>query len=470
MFAKTLLSGFREIENYQRMSVSSEVILDTRSIKKNGKSPLKLRIIFNRKPKYYPTIFDLSMVEFQKLTAPRISANLEEIRDIIKQIEVDSRKIIKKIIPFSLLTFENLFIANHPHFKPLRNSHDIEIQNNDFDFEPYKKRFKILDETHPADDYISKLYYDYVSNLIQEGRIGSAFNYQDSYYSLKRFKGNVQIATITVSYLNQYERWMYDVRNCNRTTVGIKLRALRTIYNEAIEKSFVDRKQYPFGRRRYQIPATRKNKRSLATEDLQRLLNSNAENEKDEMYKDYWLFCFYCNGMNPKDFACLKFENIEDNYIVFYRSKTDRETKTDPRPIRAVINSEMQRIMNKWGNLDKTKSNYIFPILRHGENPLEIHMKVKRLAILINKGIRAVAQAEGVEAKVGNMQGRHSLATLLKRLGASTEFIQESLGHHDKKTTEIYLGEYDNETKMKFSSRLSSLKKTGKLKQKGKGL
>lgn len=440
------------------MSVSSEIVLDTRSVKKNGVFPLKLRIIFNRKTKYYPTLYDLSIADYNKLSAPRISHGLEQIREAVQQIEVDSRKFIKKIIPFNLSTFEDLFIINHPHFKPLRRTILSEIENNEFDFEPYKKRFKILEEPHPGDNFISKLFYDYIANLIQEGRIGSAFNYQDTYYSLKRFKGNVQIAEITTSYLNQFERWMYDVRKCNRTTIGIKLRPLRTIYNEAIEKNIVDRKQYPFGRRRYQIPATRKNKRALPTEDIHKLLNSNAENETDEMAKDYWLFCFYGNGMNPKDFACLKYENIEDDFIIFYRSKTDRETKDDPKPIRAVINAEMERIIGRWGNADKAKSNYIFPILSHSDNPLQVHMKVKRLAIIINKGIRSIARAEGIEAKVGNMEGRHSLATLLKRIGANTEFIQEILGHHDKKTTEIYLGEYDDEIKKKYSDELIALK------------
>jgi len=42
----------------------------------------------------------------------------------------------------------------------------------------------------------------------------------------------------------------------------------------------------------------------------------------------------------------------------------------------------------------------------------------------------------GIEKKVTTVVSRHTFSTQLKRLGASTEFIQEALGHTDKKTTE----------------------------------
>lgn len=53
---------------------------------------------------------------------------------------------------------------------------------------------------------------------------------------------------------------------------------------------------------------------------------------------------------------------------------------------------------------------------------------------------------------------RYSFSTILKCAGASTEFIQEALGHTDKKTTEAYLGSFSNELKKGFAQVLTEFK------------
>jgi integrase len=46
----------------------------------------------------------------------------------------------------------------------------------------------------------------------------------------------------------------------------------------------------------------------------------------------------------------------------------------------------------------------------------------------------------------------------MKKAGASTEYIQEALGHTDKRTTEHYLDSFDNEVKREFALRLTQFK------------
>ena len=53
---------------------------------------------------------------------------------------------------------------------------------------------------------------------------------------------------------------------------------------------------------------------------------------------------------------------------------------------------------------------------------------------------------------------RHTFSTVLKRSGASTEYIQEALGHKDAKTTENYLGSFGKEIKKEFAHQLTSFK------------
>ncbi len=48
--------------------------------------PVKLRVISKRVPKDYPTIYDLCKEDYNKLSAPRIHADLREIRAKLQQI------------------------------------------------------------------------------------------------------------------------------------------------------------------------------------------------------------------------------------------------------------------------------------------------------------------------------------------------------------------------------------------------
>jgi integrase/recombinase XerD len=51
----------------------------------------------------------------------------------------------------------------------------------------------------------------------------------------------------------------------------------------------------------------------------------------------------------------------------------------------------------------------------------------------------------------------------VKRSGASTEFIQEALGHTDSKTTENYLDSFENNMKKEFAKKLYGFKCQTKL-------
>jgi len=64
---------------------------------------------------------------------------------------------------------------------------------------------------------------------------------------------------------------------------------------------------------------------------------------------------------------------------------------------------------------------------------------------LINYWMKEIFTNLGIYKKAITYVARHTFSTALKRSGASTEFIQEALGHTDIKTTESYLDSFDRE-------------------------
>lgn len=182
------------------------------------------------------------------------------------------------------------------------------------------------------------------------------------------------------------------------------------------------------------------------------------EFQQDKKVKDYWFFCYFGNGMNPKDLAYLKCKNIDGEYLTFIRAKTERATRTDPKLITAYINEDMQKVIERWGNKDKSSANYIFPILDLNADPMQQYNRVKSFAKFINNGMLNITQRQLINRKATNMECRHTFSTVLKRSGASTEFIQEALGHTDKKTTENYLDSFEKVMKKEYSARLKAFK------------
>jgi site-specific recombinase XerD len=75
--------------------------------------------------------------------------------------------------------------------------------------------------------------------------------------------------------------------------------------------------------------------------------------------------------------------------------------------------------------------------------------------------MRIISIETGIEDHVTTYSARHSFSTVLKRSGASVEFISEALGHTDVRTTESYLDSFENELKKEFSNSLLAFKNVG---------
>jgi integrase len=438
---------------------SLSITLDTRRLKKRiGKYPVKLLVIHDSVPERYQTIYNLTQEEYDKLSAPRLSKELQEIRDKLQEINRTAEVAAKEVLPFSFKEFEKYYILSNPLFKKRKQKpSEGKYENVEIDWEPYQRKFPILNENHPDQDYISKVFVWYIKNLIKEKRIGSALNYQNTYYSLKKFNGNVRFLEISPSYLRQYEQWMRD-KGCSRSTVGINLRPLRAVYNVAIDEfGLIPRKNYPFGRRKYLIPTSKNIKKALTQDDIYKIYYYIPHSEEYHRARDFWMFFFFANGMNPKDFALLKYENIQGDFIVFERAKTQLTTRTDPKPITVYMNEDIKAYIEKWGNKDRSPNSYIFQILSPGMSPLDEHFTIKAFTKSINDHMATISRELNIP-KVTTIFTRHSFSTIMKRSGVSTEFIQEALGHTDKKTTENYLDGFENEAKIKYAENLVAFK------------
>jgi integrase/recombinase XerD len=108
---------------------------------------------------------------------------------------------------------------------------------------------------------------------------------------------------------------------------------------------------------------------------------------------------------------------------------------------------------------DRSLVSYIFPVLQPVLSELRVYDRIQNFVGLINYWMKEILLNLGIDKKATPYVARHTFSTVLKRSGASTEYIQEALGHINIRTTEAYLDSFDRETKRELAGRLLALKK-----------
>lgn len=269
--------------------------------------------------------------------------------------------------------------------------------------------------------------------------------------NIEKFAGtSLQFESISVDWLKKFEKHL--LKDKSHSTVGMHMREIRTIMNEAKKAGVIKDTQYPFGKDKYEIQTAEGTKKALTLQQIGHVVRFTDGGDTTERYRDLWFFIYLCNGINVADLVKLKYKNIKDGEICFIRQKTEKTTKTR-KEIRATITPEMEAIIKRWGNKPQL-DNYIFPYIDGKEDAEKRKRITKDLTKRINKRMKLIGKELGI-GNITTYAARHSFATVLKRSGANISFISESLGHNDLKTTESYLASFEKEERQKNAGLLT---------------
>lgn len=356
-----------------------------------------------------------------------------------------------------------------------KEAEDLETKRKDLLALEKKAKDELRPGLHPDDfepRFRSQGNYDnpldmllaYSDELREDGQIGTAIFYRSAYSSFKKFaeekyNGRVSFIQVTPRWLRQYEKWLLD-QGRSISTVGTHVRPMRTIFKKAIDAELIPLKLYPFGRNKYQCPASKGRKLALTDAQKDLILEYDGAHQQ---WVDLWKFSYYCNGMNFNDIARLKRKNIVEGILIYDRTKTER-TERNKVLMEITLHPEAVRILNKWGTRDLSPNAYMFPILKEGLTPAQEKYIIADWIKDANAALKEVVAS--INQKLGDDPGklklpgittywaRHTFATVLYRNGTPMEVIQEMLGHADLRTTKLYLDSFDIETKRKYSNLL----------------
>ncbi len=425
------------------MNIKISLYLDTRRKPQQGKYFVRLRLYDpeSNKARFFTTTFKFSDSDFEKIWKTKQPRN--DVKEQRKELEALIRKAeetARKLETFSFDNFEKLW---------------------------YKA---------PGEETNILYQYDQtVKRLNESERLGTALNYAYSKKALIDFaeyeKGQkpkkLHFKEITPAWLERFERFMRSEKTIinpdgktiikpgkSATTVGIHLRPLRALFNEAIDLKIIGRDIYPFGRRRYEIPQKNNVKKALNREQLKVFFEAIPATPEQERAKDYFFFLFNCAGINIKDLAGLRFSDLQGETIIYVREKTKRTTKTNIKPVVVFLNDYSKQFIEKYGNSDQSPGNYIFPIFTPGMNIRERYIKTSNFTRFINQHLKKLAIDNGIPDEISTYWSRHTFATTAVRSGASLEQVSQALNHKDLSTTKAYFAGFEDNTMKLLSDNL----------------
>ncbi len=407
----------------KQRNITVTIVPDKRRIKDDVTYPLKLRITYRGSRKYYATGYNASLEDYKLMKENNVRGELRKTNLALTEIQINAQKCCDCLETFSFTKFEELF---------------------------FPKKVPIMNLQSAFDSYISE--------LEENGQIGTAASYSCACVSLHKFKAGLKFEHLTPEFLRSYERWFIG-QGKSITTVGIYLRSLRAVINVAIQQEMMNFKDYPFGKRKYIIPTGRNIKKALSLEEVAKIYNYVTEPRSvKDMCRDYWIFIYLCNGLNVKDLCLLTYKNIAGDFIIFNRAKTNRSRRSNPEPIRVALKEDSKRIIAKWGQHQFSPDTYIFPYLKIGMTPQKQRDTILLLIHLINEHMKQIAIELEIYKPITTYYARHSFATILKNSGVSTEFISEALGHTSLETTKNYLAGFEQDAIKKTTDVLTSFK------------
>ena len=292
--------------------------------------------------------------------------------------------------------------------------------------------------------------HEVISNLKSEERFGTAYIYG---YALHAFQSFIGGGEIYFGALNRgaLKRFENHLRNKQRSwnTVSTYMRALRTVYNNAVDQGIIQGEYRLFN----SVFTGAKSDRKLAlpAEQVHHLLKGELSEElndqeiftaKMQQARDMLALMLLLQGMPFTDIIHLKREDLSLNragqeIISCRRQKTGTE-------LNVVLVPEAKDIINRYlsKDIDSPYLLYFFDGKTNGE---EIYQKYRKCLRELNYHLSKLPKFRGLNIKVSSYTARHTWATLAKFCEVPEEVISEGLGHSSLEVTRTYLKRFEDD-------------------------
>lgn len=390
---------------FNNLSFSAFITLRKNYVNKNGECGMYLRIIINRKTKYYslnkyiaPEMWDDKLGEVKKKHPDQIKLNT------VIRAEKDKA--------------DNLFLDMQRDKKIITHS--------SFEAELFKYRTKNNFEIY-AKKIIATMTGRYSPETIRQ--------YECEISKLNKFRNNIALNEIDTKFLQDYEYYMRNtLENCTNT-VNKTLKKIKLLLKYAKQEDLIA--TTPFDNYKLHIEPT--HRIYLTSEEISKIEELLDKKLNDKLYNVAVAFLFCCyTGLRYQDILAITKENITQTTI-------DKKKFT-------FINIRQH----------KTKESVMIPLCDQAQKILSLRKtQLKSLFVVysnqkMNDYLKLIAIAADINKNITMHTARHTFATVSLNLGIPLEVVSKLLGHTEIKTTQIYAKMMD-QTKFEHMEKWNNL-------------
>ena len=346
---------------------------------KDGKYPLAIRIIKDRKPSYI-----------------YVGHYIEE-----SQWGEENKK-VKKSHPNSVrlnnLIAKKISEANE-------NLIDLETQKNDTSSKSIKNNLKSAKQaTFNAQSDI------YIDLLKKQGKFNRISADQPRIKHFKEFLNNTDISfkEITVPLLNKFKAYLKGTRDVTERTIVNHLIVIRTIFNQAIKGNIVDQKHYPFGKGKIPIKFPDTLKIGLTPDEVKAIEELDLPSDSYvNNARNIWLFSFYFAGMRVSDVLRIKWSDLQNDRLYYSMGKNAKggSLKVPEKALKII------------GQYDRKESvhDLIFPDLQVLEDLKDLYRVQRRISSTVrrlNEHLEDIAEKASIDKKLTMHIARHTFGNI----------------------------------------------------------
>ena len=436
------------INERQKDNVHVANILDTRRLTYGGQYIVRTRVTVGKIQKYYPTGTEMSVDEWLRMPKAKDPRLVEARRSIEASCKVvfDAAKQLCELNAFS---FSRLNV--------LLGKGNQQTVNSMFEAK--------IHELTDADKLGSAEYYAGSLNAFICFKCGKWCERKEM-QKCKKEGIELTFQEVSTEQMQRYEQEAL-AHGYSKTTVGMRIRAMRTICNMALNKGIMRPSDYCFKKgtqNSYIIKRTTSRRMALNLNEIKIIADAIILETKQNqrMSRDLFLFSFWANGLNFADLVRLKWSdyNRKTNEFTFLREKT-KNTSMEEIYISFPLFPRMKSITTEWGNEPKA-NNYVFPILKGRESSKDIIRLTKNITYVVNSNLKKLAKSinshlaeeEQLPEDISTYTARHSYGTILAHKRVPESYIGFALGHSRKSVTDSYIEEYSVDDRKQYNGLL----------------
>ena len=254
---------------------------------------------------------------------------------------------------------------------------------------------------------------------------------------LREFHGDscLSIKHINEDFIKRYEYHLAHNIGNSRNTIAISMKFISKIVSDIYKDLELNEETNPFKKLKYQFePGSRQ---YLTAEEIVKIRDLPIPADSP-LYNVREIFIFECyTGLRISDILTLKWENIAEDIITLKMRKTERL-------ISLPLQKNVREILERRRKLRNSKE-FVFDYLKASrtcedatENEHRLVSAIGASTAYINKRLKIIGKIANINKNISTHVGRHSFATMLLTNGNDLPVIQELMGHHDIKVTQIY--------------------------------